>query len=102
MLTIPKKRGAIQTVVDCRKRNDNIICDVTPLPDQDQICMDVVRAWFQSKIDLSNAYKQVYIVEGNVWKTVFATIYGTHVSNVMQQGDCNAPANFQCLMMHIF
>ena len=42
---------------------------------------------------------------GNVWKTAFATIAGTYVSHIMQQGDqgdCNAPAIFQWLMTSIF
>ena len=38
----------------------------------------------------------------DVWKMVFATIFGTFVSQVMQQGDCNAPATFQCLMTVMF
>ena len=38
----------------------------------------------------------------DVWKTVFATIYGTFVSHTMRQGDCNAPATFQWLMNIIF
>jgi len=37
-----------------------------------------------------------------VWKTAFSTIYGTFLSQVMQQGDCNAPATFQRLMTVIF
>jgi hypothetical protein len=32
----------------------------------------------------------------------FATIVGTFVCYIMQQGDCNAPATFQHLMMHVF
>jgi RNase H-like domain found in reverse transcriptase/Reverse transcriptase (RNA-dependent DNA polymerase) len=31
----------------------------------------------------------------DVHKTAFTTIFGTFVSNVMQQGDCNAPSMFQ-------
>ena len=41
LLCIPKKSGKLQTVVDCRQRNDNTVKDVTPFPDQDQIRMDV-------------------------------------------------------------
>ena len=37
MLCIPKKSGKLWTVIDCRKRNDNTVKDVTPFPDQDQI-----------------------------------------------------------------
>jgi len=95
LLCIPKKTGKLRTVVDCRQRNDNTIKDVTPFPDQDQIQMDVARAPYRSKIDLSNAYEQVRIEPEDVNKTAFATVYGTHESNVMQQGDCNGPATFQ-------
>ena len=34
----------------------------------------------------------------DVPKTAFAMIFGTFVSLVMQQGDCNAPSTFQRLM----
>ena len=102
LLCIPKKSGKLRTVVDCRQRNDNTVKDVTPFPDQDQIRMDVARARFRSKIDLSNAYEQVRIEPEDVHKTGFATVFGTHESNVMQQGDCNAPGTFQRLMTVIF
>ena len=73
-----------------------------PFPDQDQIRMDVAQAKYRSKIDLSNAYKQVRIEPNDVHETAFATVFGTCKSNVMQQGDCNAPATFQRLMTAIF
>ena len=102
MLCIPKKNGKLRTVIDCRKRNDNTWKDITPFPDQDQIRMDVASAKYRSKIDMSDAYEQIRIVPEDVWKTAFATIYGTFVSTTMQQGDCNAPATFQRLMTHVF
>lgn len=102
MLCIPKKDGGLRTVIDCRKRNDNTIKDVTPFPDQEQIRMDVARAPVRSKIDLSDAYEQIRIEPGDVPKTAFATVYGTMLSNVLQQGDCNGPATFQRLMTHSF
>jgi hypothetical protein len=102
LLCIPKKSGKIRTVVDCRQRNDNTEKDVTPFPDQDQIRMDVARAKYRSKIDLSNAYEQIRIEPDDVHKTAFATVFGTYESNVMQQGDCNAPATFLRLVTAIF
>lgn len=102
LLCIAKKAGGLRTVVDCRKRNDNTVKDVTPFPDQEQIRQDVARAPIRSKIDLSDAYEQIRIDPKDVWKTAFATVYGTMLSNVMQQGDCNAPATFQRLMTHVF
>ena len=51
---------------------------------------------------MSNTYEQIHVEQKDVWKTVFATIYGTFVSHTMQQGDCKAPATFQWLMTIIF
>jgi len=98
MLCILKKTGKSRTVIDCRKHNDNMVKDVTPFPDQDQIRMDVTRAGYRSKIDLSNMYEQVCVEPEDVKKTAFSTIFGTFLSQVMQQGDCIAPATFQRLM----
>jgi hypothetical protein len=89
-------------VVDARQRNDNTLKDVTPLPDQDVIREDVARAKYRSKIDLADAYEQVRVEPRDVPKTLFSTIMGTYHSNVVQQGDCNAPATFQRLMTSIF
>jgi hypothetical protein len=102
MMCIPKNKqdNCLRTVIDSRKRNANTVRDVTPLPDQDQICMDVARVKYRSKIDLSDTYEQICIEPDDVWKTAFATIFGTLVSYVMQMGDCNAPATFQRLMTH--
>ncbi len=102
LMCIPKKDGRLRTVVDCRQRNDNTIKDVTPMPDQEVIREDVARARFRSKIDLADAYEQVRIRPEDVHKTAFSTIAGTYTSNIMQQGDCNAPATFQRLMTYIF
>ena len=102
LLCILKKSGNLRTVMDCRQRNDNTHKDVTPFPDQDQIRMDVAHAKYRSKIDLSNAYEQIRIDPNDVYKTAFSTVFGTYESNVMQQGDCNAPATFLRLMLWIF
>jgi transposase InsO family protein len=102
LLCVPKKSGKLRTVVDARKRNENTFKDVTPFPDQDQIRMDVARAKYRTKIDMSDAYEQIRIDPADVWKTAFASPLGTYVSRVMQQGDCNAPATFQRLMTWIF
>ena len=102
MLSIPKKNGKLQTVIDCRRWNDNTVKDVTPFPDQDQIRLDVAKARFCSKIDMSDVYEQICIEPGDVDKTAFATVYGTFISHTMQQGDCNAPATFQWIMTMVF
>jgi len=79
-----------------------MVKDVTPLPDQDVIWLDIARVKICSKIDLSDAYEQICIIPEDMHKMVFAMIYRTFVSNVMQQGDCNAPSMFQHAMNSIF
>jgi hypothetical protein len=55
MLVVPKKNSTLRTVINAQKRNATTVKDVTPFPDQDMIRLDVARAKFRSKIDLSNA-----------------------------------------------
>ncbi len=45
-----------------------------PMPDQDNIQEDVVRAKYQSKIDLSDVYEQVHVMASDVWKMAFSTV----------------------------
>ena len=102
LLCVLKKNGKIRTVVDCRERNANTVKDLTPFPDQEMIRSDVAKAPFRSKLDMSDAYEQIRICVEDVPKSAFSTFISTLVSNVMQQGDCNAPATFQRLMTRIF
>ena len=102
LLCIPKKTGKLRTVVNCHQQNNNMMKDVTPFLDQDKIRMNITQAKFRSKINLSNAYEQICIEPSDVHKTAFVTIFGTFKSNVMQQGNCNAPTTFLRLMTAIF
>src|ERR1700677_3069974 len=94
MICVYKKDRHLRTVIDSRKCNDNTIKDVTPFSDQDVIHHYVARAKFRMKLDMSDAYEQIRIRDSDVVKTAFATIYGTFISYVMQQGDCNVPSTF--------
>ena len=89
MLCIPKKNGKLRTVIDCRKRNDNTLKDITPFPEQDQIHLDVAKAKYRCEIDMSDAYEQICIEPEDVDKTAFATVYRAFIRHMMQQGDCN-------------
>ena len=102
MLCVLKKNGKLRTVFDLRQQNDNTEKDVSPFPDQDTIHHDVAHAPFRSKLDMSEAYEQIRVRPDDVPKMAFATIFGTFMSLVMQQGDCNAPSTFQRLMTAVF
>ena len=44
---------------------------------------------------MTDAYEQICVETDCVLLTAFATPWGTYVSNVLQQGDCNGPSTFQ-------
>ena len=105
MLCIPKSaknRNELRTVFDLREQNANTHKDLTPMPDQDAIWHAVAKARYRSKCDISNTYELIRVEPEDVWKTAFSTIAGTFSSNVMQQGDCNAPSTFQRFITHLF
>ena len=60
------------------------------------------KAHIYTTIDLQHAYHLVHIVEGDEWKTMFQTCYGSFEWLVMLSGLTNAPATFQRFMNNIF
>jgi hypothetical protein len=79
ILCIPKKEGTLRTIIDQWEWNANTIKDITPMPDQDNICNSVARTCYQIKVDIVDAYEQIRIEPTDIWKTSFATIYGTYI-----------------------
>jgi Reverse transcriptase (RNA-dependent DNA polymerase) len=57
---------------------------------------------FHSALDLKSAYEQIRIVPEHVDRSTVTTPDGNMVSQVIQIGDCNAPATYQALMNHLF
>jgi hypothetical protein len=53
-------------------------------------------------IDGQDTYKQIRVIPEHVEHTTVTTPNGNMVSNVIQIGDCNAPATYQALMNHLF
>jgi hypothetical protein len=91
LLAIPKICAELKlhTVIDARERNANTVIDSTLLPNQDMIHKAVASHPFVLIIDISNAYEQMHIIPEDVPKTLFSSLLGTYISNVLQQGDCN-------------
>ena len=57
MLCITKKSRKLWIVIDCCKRNGNTVKDMTLFLDQDQIWINITKAKYCSKFDLSNPYE---------------------------------------------
>ena len=87
MLCVLKKNRKLCTVFVLHMQNENTVKDVSPVLDQDTIWHDVARAAYRSKLDMSEAYEQIRVCDEDVPKTAFTTVFGTFVSQVMQQGD---------------
>ena len=72
------------------------------LPDIEAILRRVASKPYRSLIDGKDTYEQIHVVPEHIARTLFNTLDGTMVSEVMQQGDCNAGVTYQSLMNHLF
>jgi hypothetical protein len=68
----------------------------------DGILRRASRCKYRSWIDGQDAYEQIRVVPEHVSRTAVSTPDGNMVSQVLQQGDCNAPATYQTLMNYLF
>ena len=107
MLLINKRLGPngelrLRTMFDERERNVNTKKMTSPLPDQQTILMNVCRHQYRTLINCRDAYESCQVELADVWRTLFNTPDGTMISNIMQIGNCNAPAMYQTLMNHLF
>jgi len=93
MFVEAKCDGRIRPLVDLHFRNDNRQADHTQIPEQNTILNSVARGRFRSKIDLSDAYFQTRVHPDVKYNTI-KTPFGGFTSQVMTQGDMNAPGTF--------
>lgn len=102
LLSLYKKDRSLRTTMDCRLRNDNTRRDEYPIPAQRPILEAVNKATHVSTLDISDAYELMRVEPEDVKHTAFRTPFGNFVSNVMQQGDANAPATWARFMDTVF
>ena len=88
--------------MDLTVRNDITIKDDELIPKQPLILNALARARYRSKIDLSDAYFQTRVEPNDIPKNSFKTPYGSFVSEVMLQGDMNAPGTFMRIISDLF
>ena len=102
MFVEAKPDGRIVPLGDLRFRNDNTQADHTQIPEQNTILNTVARARFPSKIDLTDAYFQTRVHPDDMKYNTIKTPFGGLTTQVMMQGDLNAPGTFVRSMEDLF
>jgi hypothetical protein len=74
----------------------------TPLTPQGELIEKLKHAKVFTKLNLRSGYNNIWIKEGDEWKTAVRTKFGHYEYTVMPFGLTNAPAVFQCFMNNIF
>jgi len=88
-------------LIDCIPRNEVTISDPTPLPNIKEILNWTAARKFRTKLDLTDGYHNIRIHPDSVKHSTIVTHIGLHDSQVMQQGDKNAPATMMRVMNHL-
>ena len=94
ILFVRKKAGELCMFVDFRNLNKQMRLDMFPIPRIHDLLDKLGEARIFSAIDLSSAYHQVRIKEGQERKTAFLIPMGLFEYVVMPLGLTNAPATF--------
>jgi len=102
MFVEAKGDGTICLLVDVHLRNDNREADHTQIPEQSTILNAGARGWFCTKIDLSDAYFQTRVHPDDVKYNTIKTHFCGFTSQVIMQGDMNAPRTFLRTMENLF
>jgi len=98
---VKKKDAGLRLCVDYRQLNEITIKDRTPLPLIGEYLDQLSSATIYTKLDIRDAYYNLWIRAGDEWKTAFHTQYTLYKYCVMPFGLTNAPALFQRWMNEI-
>ena len=95
ILFVGKPDSSLRLCVDYRGLNNLTIKNRYPLPLIGESLDRLSWAKRFTQLDLTSAYHQMRIKEGDKWKTAFQTRYGHFKYQVMPFGLSNVPASFQ-------
>ena len=98
IVLVKKKDGSIRFAIDFRKLNAITVFDATPIPNQEELLLQIAKSRVFSKLDLTKGYWQIPMHEQSRQFTAFQTPMGLFQWKFMPFGLVNAPATFAFMM----
>ena len=95
IVVVPKKNGTIRICVDLKPLNQNMLCEVHPLPAVDDTLAQLAGAKVFSTLEANSGFWQVPLAPSSRLLTTFLTSYGQYCFNKLPFGICSAPEHFQ-------
>jgi len=99
---IKKKDGTLWLVQDYWALNMMTVKNKYPLPLISKLINKLRGAKYFTKLDVWWGFNNVWMKEGDEWKSAFWTNWGLFKPLVIFFGLCNSPATFQTMMDDIF
>lgn len=101
LVVVPKQNGSIRLCVDMREVNKAIIRERFMLPTIEDVLLEVRKAKFFSKLDISNAFHQIELTPESRMLTTFSTHKGLYRFKRLMFGITCAPEIFQRIMSNL-
>ena len=101
MVVVPKKNGTVRICVDLKMLNENVLCEMYPLPKVDETLTLLSGATCFTKLNANSGFWQIPLSTDSRLLTTFLTPHGRFCFNKLPFGISCAPELFQQRMSNI-